>query len=209
LTPTPLIPLTLVIACVGAASIAFGRGRSIRHSLILGIAVAVVCSLTLPPFLMGALMVLVGDADNPVWVIETMAVLGGMLAFVTALLAIPCGAVSGVVGRGIRIVVHQRLGPRWRSPVSITRGFVVIAASTLSFGLAGGAVGFALGRFTPGYYRALYPDGYLPRFDPLQVGLGLGITQGLTVGVLVGVAVLFAVALSGRPSKQAEPPELA
>lgn len=52
-------------------------------------------------------------------------------------------------------------------------------------------MGFSLGHFSPGYYRAVFSSGDLPTFDPIQVGLGLGITQGFVGGVIIGFFIVL------------------
>jgi hypothetical protein len=82
--------------------------------------------------------------------------------------------------------------------MTVARGFTVIVASGIAFAIAGGLIGSTLGRSMPGYYRAVFPGGERPDFDPVQVGIGLGITQGLVAGLVVGSVVVLAVALAGR-----------
>jgi hypothetical protein len=57
-------------------------------------------------------------------------------------------------------------------------------------GAGGTAVGFGLGRFNPGYYRAVFVNGADPEFDPVAVGVGLGLTQGTAAGLVVGLALV-------------------
>lgn len=64
-----------------------------------------------------------------------------------------------------------------------------IAACTMLFAGLGAVIGWALGRFTPGYYRSVFRGGDEPWFDPVSVGVGQGLTQGLAGGVAVGLAV--------------------
>ena len=52
-------------------------------------------------------------------------------------------------------------------------------------------VGAGLGIWAPGYYRAVFRDGFSPDFHPLQVGVGLGLTQGLGTGIVVGLLVVI------------------
>lgn len=67
-------------------------------------------------------------------------------------------------------------------------GVLLGAASLL--GAVGTAVGYGLGRFNPGYYRAVFVHGKDTEFDPVAVGVGLGLTQGTAAGVLVGLALV-------------------
>jgi hypothetical protein len=81
--------------------------------------------------------------------------------------------------------------------MTVARGFAIIVASGITFAIAGGLIGSTLARSMPGYYRAVFPGGERPDFDPVQVGVGLGITQGLMAGLVVGSVVVLAVALGG------------
>ena len=58
--------------------------------------------------------------------------------------------------------------------MSVTRAFAIIVACGISFAAGGVAVGYALARFAPYYYRGVFRGGESPDFDPVQVGLGLG-----------------------------------
>ncbi len=72
----------------------------------------------------------------------------------------------------------------------IRDALATIAASTALFAGIGGGIGWALGTFNPGYYRAVFRNGPEPWFDPVAVGVGQGIGQGVTGGAVVGVAVV-------------------
>src|SRR5579875_3393148 len=85
-----------------------------------------------------------------------------------------------------------------RRSMAVMRSMAVILAVSLLFSVAGGLAGYALGVLTPAYFRGVFSGGDDPRFDPVQVGLGLGTTQGLLCGVAVGSVAVLAVALSGR-----------
>ena len=78
--------------------------------------------------------------------------------------------------------------------VSIRQTLVVILASTVGLGLSGCLIGYLLGRFAPGYYRAVFRNGNDPQFDPVEVGIGLGLTQGIAAGLAVRALVVLAVA---------------
>lgn len=92
--------------------------------------------------------------------------------------------------------------------MTVARGFAIIVASGLSFAVGGGALGCALGRLAPSYYRGVFHGGGSPEFDPVQVGLGLGVSQGLIAGLVVGSVVVLAVALSDRRRPAKEPLDL-
>jgi hypothetical protein len=80
--------------------------------------------------------------------------------------------------------------------MTVVRGFTIIVVSGMAFAIAGGFIGSTLARSMPGYYRAVFPGGDRPDFDPVQVGVGLGVTQGLMAGLVVGSVVVLAVALA-------------
>ena len=73
--------------------------------------------------------------------------------------------------------------------MSLTKAILAVAACGAAFAAAGAVVGCAIGFFAPGYYRAMFPAGREPWFDPIAVGLGQGLTQGLAAGLLVGTAL--------------------
>jgi hypothetical protein len=77
--------------------------------------------------------------------------------------------------------------------MTVARGFAFIIASGATFAIGGGALGFALARLTPSYYRSVFQGGESPAFDPVQVGIGLGVSQGLIAGLVVGAIVILAV----------------
>lgn len=93
--------------------------------------------------------------------------------------------------------------------MTIARGFAIIIASAVGFGSGGAAIGYALARMAPSYYRGVFSNGESPGFDPVQVGLGLGVSQGTVAGLLVGSVVVLAVALSGLRRPKKEPLDLA
>jgi hypothetical protein len=77
--------------------------------------------------------------------------------------------------------------------MTVARGFAIIIASGAVCAIRGGALGYALGRFTPSYYRGVFHGGESLAFDPVQVGIGLGVSQGLIAGLVVGSIVVLAV----------------
>jgi hypothetical protein len=89
--------------------------------------------------------------------------------------------------------------------LSAARGIVIIVACGIGFGTAGGLLGFALALGAPAYYRGVFRAGNDPRFNAVQVGIGLGITQGLTCGAVIGSVVVLAAALSGPTHQKGEP----
>ena len=73
----------------------------------------------------------------------------------------------------------------------IMRGLVIVIICCLSFGVAGGLLGLALGVGAAAYYRGVFHAADDPRFDPMLVGLGLGLTQGVVCGAAVGCVVIW------------------
>jgi len=78
--------------------------------------------------------------------------------------------------------------------MTVTRAFVTILLSGLSFAVVGATLGTTLGLILPGYYRAVFSSAREQWFDPVAVGLGLGLSQGLVLGVVTGAVVVLAVA---------------
>lgn len=74
-------------------------------------------------------------------------------------------------------------------PITATKAIALAAGCALAGGGAGAALGFALAKVAPGYYRSVFSSGDRPDFDPEAVGLGLGATQGVVAGLLVGLAI--------------------
>ena len=65
-----------------------------------------------------------------------------------------------------------------------------VAACTMLLGGVGAGIGWALGTYSPGYYRSVFRSGSEPWFDPVAVGVGQGLTQGVAGGVAVGLVVV-------------------
>lgn len=77
--------------------------------------------------------------------------------------------------------------------MSIFRASTTIAGSAVICSAVGAALGFCIGEFMPGAYRGMFPNGADPRFNPVEVGIGLGCAQGLLAGLLIGVTIMLAV----------------
>jgi hypothetical protein len=82
--------------------------------------------------------------------------------------------------------------------LSAGKAFAIVIAGAVLFSAAGGAIGYAIGRLAPGYYRVWFRASVGPDFDPVQLGLGLGLTQGFVGGIVGGLVIVLAVALSSR-----------
>ena len=79
--------------------------------------------------------------------------------------------------------------------MSVGKALIVILLTTALCGAGGTLVGYLLGTYSPGYYRAVFGNGNDPAFDPVSVGTGLGLTQGLMAGLTIGAVVVLAAAL--------------
>jgi hypothetical protein len=74
--------------------------------------------------------------------------------------------------------------------MTVRTALATIAVSTALFASIGGGVGWAMGTFNPGYYRAVFRSGNEPWFDPVSVGVGQGVGQGTAGGAFVGLALV-------------------
>jgi hypothetical protein len=92
--------------------------------------------------------------------------------------------------------------------MSLVRGILIIVGCGACFGVAGGLLGLTLAVGAPAYYRGVFRAADDPRFNPVQVGLGLGISQGLICGTVVGAVLVLAVALSRSSPQKGEAADL-
>lgn len=74
--------------------------------------------------------------------------------------------------------------------MTIRTAVITVTACAVGFAALGGTIGWALGTFSPGYYRAVFRAGNEPWFDPVAVGVGQGAGQGAAGGVAVGLALV-------------------
>ena len=74
--------------------------------------------------------------------------------------------------------------------MTIRQAVATVAASAALLTGVGAGVGSALGTYAPGHYRAVFPRGNEPWFDPVSVGVGQGLTQGVAGGVAAGLVVV-------------------
>ncbi|MSR59404.1 MAG: hypothetical protein EXS05_17465 [Planctomycetaceae bacterium] len=80
--------------------------------------------------------------------------------------------------------------------MTITKGLIVVASTSLVCGLVGSAIGFALGEYAPGAYQAFFvhaSERARDEFNPIHVGLALGLGQGLLAGLIVGTIIVALV----------------
>lgn len=75
---------------------------------------------------------------------------------------------------------------------------------TFGFGVAGMALGYAVGTLAPEYYRGVFPRLDWDRLDPTWVSMALGLFQGLAVGFVVAVVVLGFLVLSSSRARRHE-----
>lgn len=78
--------------------------------------------------------------------------------------------------------------------MTVAKGFLIITLSALTFGIAGGLIGYTLAVALPTFYRTVFPHGNESWFEPREVGIGVGTSQGLLCGLAVGAVVVLAVA---------------
>jgi hypothetical protein len=98
---------------------------------------------------------------------------------------------------GLLVGVALAIGLGWFGQLALvpsTRAFAVVALCATVFAGGGTLVGYLVGLFAPGYYRAVLSGGGQPDFNPIDVGIGLGCSQGLMLGVVVGAVVAVVVA---------------
>jgi ABC-type Fe3+ transport system permease subunit len=74
------------------------------------------------------------------------------------------------------------------------KALATVLVWTLTFACLGMLLGAVLGATVPQYYRSVFPNGDLPTFNPLQVGIGLGAAQGTILGAVLSVIVLALLA---------------
>ncbi len=77
--------------------------------------------------------------------------------------------------------------------MTILRASATIAGSAIVCSAVGTTVGYCLGAYVPGSYRSMFPHGIDPRFNSVEVGIGLGCVQGLVAGVVIGLVIVLAV----------------
>ena len=84
--------------------------------------------------------------------------------------------------------------------MSIAKMTGIAIAFTLGGAVVGGAIGWAMGTYIPGFYRATVPyfdeDGQ--QTSASEIGLGFGISQGLLMGFVMACVILIASAIRSR-----------
>src|SRR5262245_4218468 len=76
--------------------------------------------------------------------------------------------------------------------MTVLRGFVIVAISTVLCAIVGAAVGWTMGTVAPSYYRTTFRIS--PGFDPVEFGFALGLTQGMVAGLVVSCVIVLGVA---------------
>jgi hypothetical protein len=108
--PTPAIHISLILACFLVVWRVGRSAKTIRQGVVKGGITAALCGLLSPPIILGLLMG--SDWKDPIWVLITMAVIGGIMASVTVLMATPVGALLGAITVECRTLIHNRRGNR-------------------------------------------------------------------------------------------------
>jgi hypothetical protein len=114
-------------------------------------------------------------------------------------LRLECGKLMGRLSGGIRtdvvecalvVAISQSSA---RALMTILKASATIAGSAIVCAIAGTTIGFCLGRYFPGFYSLMFAHDVGPRYDPVEVGIGLGCVQGLIGGIVIGVVIVLAV----------------
>jgi hypothetical protein len=66
---------------------------------------------------------------------------------------------------------------------------------SLFFTVLGGAIGYTVGVFAPGFYEVALPR--VTNLRPVEYGIGAGLTQGFLAGAVTGVLVVAISAILG------------
>lgn len=75
--------------------------------------------------------------------------------------------------------------------MNLSKALTCIAVCVVIGGNVGLGIGWLLGRKTPGFYDATFPNAAETGIDPVDIGIGLGLAQGSVLGLVTGcVAVL-------------------
>jgi predicted DNA repair protein MutK len=77
--------------------------------------------------------------------------------------------------------------------MTVIRALLTVVGTAVAFGVAGGAIGFGLGKFTPSFYRHVFHVHDDQNINPEELGLGLGVTNGLVWGLIVGLVVVLII----------------
>src|SRR5262249_12687597 len=138
-------------------------------------------------------LVMTGDFNKKRFVVAVV------LGIVGGILATPVGVVAAVIGRLFSQLLfpvrsgrapHESLAPlsrRLGGDMTLKKALTIILGLTILGGVLGCLGGFLLGKYNPGYYRAVVHGGQHPDFDPVAVGIGLGLGQWAAAGAALGV----------------------
>jgi hypothetical protein len=103
--PSPIIPISLLLLCPLAALVAGLIGKTFPRAVFVAVIATCVGALLLPTILLFVVI-------SPKWDDIGIYAAGGYLSAFTFVLAIPCGAATGVLAFGVRYVVCRLFGIR-------------------------------------------------------------------------------------------------
>ncbi len=88
--------------------------------------------------------------------------------------------------------------------MKLSHALLTVVLMTAAGGLAGMGMGYALGKYAPGYYEQMFrrsaehgprrPSSRNPpprELNPVHVGVGLGLTQGLAAGFFGSIVLVL------------------
>ena len=125
--PTPAIHISLILACFLVVWRVGRSAKTIRQGVVKGGITAALCSLLSPPIILGLLMG--SDWKDPIWVLKTMAVIGGCMASVAVLMATPVGALLGAITIECRTFIQNSRGNREAAEPELVSGGSNIAGN--------------------------------------------------------------------------------
>lgn len=77
--------------------------------------------------------------------------------------------------------------------MTLLKAIATVVCTAIGFGIAGIGIGASLGRFTPSFFRNLFPLRETENFDAVEFGVGIGLVNGLTWGMVLGVLIVAIV----------------
>lgn len=73
----------------------------------------------------------------------------------------------------------------------MVKGFLIVLATAVVCGFAGGVLGNQIGQHAPSYYQTVFD--VTPETNLVSLGTVLGFVQGLGAGLVVGLGIVLAV----------------
>jgi len=195
--PGPIILLGVLTPPGVALVWAMWWSTSSRHAAAVGTFLAAAVGFHLPLGLFCSMITwddFAGKAD---------VLFGAVIGMFGAVLAALPGLVAGVIGRLLSTFLfpvgpdrgrHESLvalSHRLGGNMTLKKALSVIIGMTVLSGALGCLGGYLLGKFNPGYYRAVFHGGERPDFDPIAVGVGLGLSQWAAAGAVLGVVLVL------------------